>query len=201
MIDILALAIGYLLGAVLPAYLIGRAAGVDLRKEGDGNPGSTNALRVLGPGPGYLTLAYDMLKGPLAVAIGLALGAGEWATSGAGVAAFLGHRHPFYLRFRGGRGFATASGLLIFGFGYAVWAGFLPMLDAAVLLALFIALWRAFGDRAVPDALVLPLAYLDVAVRGGTPAFLVFMGVIVSYVWTHNFRRVRREGLLRRRSA
>lgn len=201
MTNALALAIGYLLGAVLPAYLIGRARGIDLRTVGDGNPGSTNALHTLGRVPGYLTLAFDMLKGPLAVVIGRALGAEEWAAYGAGVAALLGHRYPFYLGFKGGRGFATASGLLIFGLGYAVWADFLPALDGALVLGLFIALWWIFGDRAVPDAVVLPIAYLDVVLRGGSVAFTVFMGVVVSYVWIHNIRRVRAERLMRRRPA
>jgi acyl phosphate:glycerol-3-phosphate acyltransferase len=197
--ELLALVIGYLLGAVLPAYLIGRARGIDLRTTGDGNPGATNAMRTLGRGPGYLTAAYDMLKGPVAVAVAFALGTGEWAAYGAGLAAFLGHRFPFYLGLRGGRGFATASGLLIFGFGYAVWQGYLPALDGAIFFGLFLVLWWVFRDRAAPDVIVLPMAYLDVVLRSTSLAFTVFMGVIVGYVWAYNIGRVRRENLLQLR--
>jgi acyl phosphate:glycerol-3-phosphate acyltransferase len=197
--DLLALAIGYLLGTVLPAYLIGRARGIDLRTTGDGNPGATNAMQTLGRGPGYMTAAYDMLKGPVAVAVAFALGASEWAAYGAGLAAFLGHRFPFYMGFRGGRGFATASGLLIFGLGYAVRQGYLPALDGAIFFGLFLVLWWVFRDRAAPDAIVLPVAYLDVVLRSTSLAFTVFMGVIVGYVWAYNIGRVRREKLFRLR--
>ncbi|MBE0417655.1 MAG: glycerol-3-phosphate acyltransferase [Coriobacteriia bacterium] len=197
--DVLALVIGYLLGAVLPAYLIGRVRGIDLRTTGDRNPGATNAMQTLGRGPGYLTAIYDMLKGPIAVAVGFALGASEWAAYGAGFAAFLGHRFPFYLRFRGGRGFAAASGLLIFGLGYAVWREYLPPLDGAIFFGLFLVLWWVFRDRAAPDAIVLPIAYLDVVLRSTSLAFTIFMGVIIVYVWVYNIGRVRREKLLRLR--
>lgn len=198
--DTLALLIGYLLGTILPAYFIGRARGVDLRTTGDGNLGSTNAMQTLGRGPGYLTAIYDMLKGPVAVAAGFALGAGEWAAYGAGIAAFLGHRFPFYLGFKGGRGFATASGLLIFGIGYAAVRGFLPLLDVVLFLGLFLVLWWVFGGRAVPDAVVLPLALLDLVLRRAPFEFLVPIGIVVAYVWIYNITRVRREKLLTHRA-
>ncbi|MDT8434198.1 MAG: glycerol-3-phosphate acyltransferase [Anaerosomatales bacterium] len=197
--DALALVIGYLLGAVLPAYFIGRARGIDLRTTGDGNPGATNAVQTLGRGPGYLTAVYDMLKGPVAVAVGFALGAGEWAAYGAGIAAFLGHRFPFYLGFKGGRGFATASGLLIFGIGYAAVRGFLPLLDVVLFLGLFLVLWWVFGGRAVPDTVVLPLAVLDLVARRVPLEFLVPTGIVIAYVWIYNITRVRREKLFRLR--
>ncbi len=199
MSDALALVIGYVLGAILPAYLIGRARGIDLRTVGDRNPGASNAMAHLGKGPGIATAVYDMLKGPLAVTAGFAVGAGPWAAYGAGIAAFIGHRFPFYLGFRGGRGFATASGLLIFGFGYAIVRGHLPLLDGAVFLGLFLVLWWVFGGRAVPDTIVVPLAFLDVAVRGAPLAFLVPLAAAVAYVWVYNIVRVRREKLFRLR--
>ena len=197
--DVFALAIGYLLGAVLPAYFIGRARGIDLRTTGDGNPGATNAMRTLGKTAGIATAIYDMLKGPLAVAVGFAVGASAWAAYGAGIAAFVGHRFPFYLGFRGGRGFATASGLLIFGFGYAAANGYLPLLDVAVFVGLFLVLWWVFGGRTVPDALVLPLAFLDLVLRSAPLAFTVPLGLVVAYVWLYNIARVRREKLFRLR--
>ncbi len=191
-----ALLIGYLLGSVLPAFLIGRAKGVDIRAVGDGNPGATNVRDVFGAPAGYATLAVDMLKAPLAVAVGFAIGAPEPVAYGAGLAAFLGHRYPFYLRFRGGRGFACAAGLLAAGLVFGVWRGYLPAVDGLVFLGLFLALWWRFGDRAVPDATVLPLAFADLAWRNVSPAFTAGIGVVAAYVWLHNIRRVRDEGLL-----
>ncbi len=197
--DVLAPVIGYLLGAVLPGYLIGRARGIDLRTTGDGNPGASNAMQTLGKAPAIVTAIYDVFKGPVAVAVGFALGAGEWAAYGAGVAAFAGHRFPFYLGFKGGRGFATTSGLLIFGLGYAVFRGYLPLLDGAVFLGLFLVLWWVFRDRAVSDAIVLPIAYLDLVLRSAPLALIVPMGLVVAYIWAYNIGRVRREKLLRLR--
>jgi glycerol-3-phosphate acyltransferase PlsY len=196
--DALALLLGYLIGSVLPAYLIGRARGIDLRVAGDGNPGATNAIAVLGVGAGRITAAIDILKGPLAVAVAAAVGAGEWATYGAGLAAIAGHRYPFYLRFKGGRGFATATGLLAFGLGYAVWQGWLPVLDGVVAVALFTALWSIRRDRGIPNAVVLPLAYADIVWRQPPVAFTVCLGAVVVFVWVFNFRRVRSEHLLRK---
>ncbi len=153
-------------------------------------------MRLFGRVPGYATLAYDMLKGPLAIGAGMAVGAGDWFAYGAGLTAFIGHRLPFYLDFKGGRGFATANGLLVFALAHAVWRGYLPLLDGAVFVALFLILWWALNDRAMPDATLLPLAYLDI-VRGAPLAFTVLTGLGVAYVWIYNLRRVRRERLWR----
>jgi glycerol-3-phosphate acyltransferase PlsY len=195
--DAIGLLLGYMIGSVLPAYLIGRARGIDLRAFGDGNLGATNARDRFGSGVGRLVAALDMLKGPLAVLVAGFLGAGSWATYGAGIAAIAGHRYPFYLGFRGGRGFATAAGLLASGILWAVWRGWLPMLDGTLLVAIYTALWLWYRDRGVPNAVVLPLAYADIALRRPPTAFAVCLGVVIVAVWLFNLRRVRTEKLLR----
>lgn len=196
--DVLALTLGYLLGTVSPAWLIGRLRGVDLRTLGDGNLGATNARDQFGPAAGRLTAAVDMLKGPAAVALAASLGAGEWAVYGTGLTAILGHRYPFYLGFRGGRGFATASGLLISALVYSLAVGWLPAVHGAVLVAAFFALAAAFGDRGVPNALLLPVAYADLAWHSPSVAYDVALGVVAGSVWLFNFGRMRREHLLSR---
>ena len=97
---------GYLLGSILPAYLVARARGIDIRTAGSGNPGISNLAETMGYGVAALVAPYDVLKAPLAMLAALALGLSPALAYLAGAAAFLGHRAPFYLRFRGGEGIA-----------------------------------------------------------------------------------------------
>jgi acyl-phosphate glycerol 3-phosphate acyltransferase len=113
--------LAYLFGSVPFGYLIARAKGVDIFKEGSGNIGATNVGRVLGRKFGVLVFVLDFLKGVGPVALAL------WTTSksggdeglpegtmgvAAGLAAFLGHLFPVYLGFRGGKGVATGAGVV-----------------------------------------------------------------------------------------
>jgi len=115
----LSLVLGYLLGAIPTGIIAGRAlAGVDPREAGSRNIGFTNVLRVAGKAAGIVTLIGDVGKGALAV-----LGARfilDGAFSGddvlaAGAACILGHMFPVFLRFRGGKGVATALGVFLAG--------------------------------------------------------------------------------------
>jgi glycerol-3-phosphate acyltransferase PlsY len=114
---ILTLLLSYLVGAVPFGYLIARWRGVDILKQGSGNIGATNVGRVLGRPFGILVFLLDFAKGAMPALI-----AKWWASTqgldlpadclpvAAAVAAFLGHIYPVYLRFRGGKGVATAAG-------------------------------------------------------------------------------------------
>lgn len=113
--------IGYLLGSIPTGYLIARLVyGMDIRQHGSGNIGFTNVFRVLGFTPGVLVLVADILKGWVAVRVALlvvAPGADELLVDSipvlAGLAAILGHTYSVFLRFQGGKGVATAAGVLI----------------------------------------------------------------------------------------
>jgi glycerol-3-phosphate acyltransferase PlsY len=106
--------LGYLLGSVPFAVIVSRAFGLDdPRSFGSGNPGATNVLRSGSKKAAALTLLGDAAKGWLAMFIAARLGAGDTATAVAGLAAFLGHVFPFTLKFRGGKGVATALGVLL----------------------------------------------------------------------------------------
>lgn len=106
--------LGYLAGSIPCGLLIAKATtGVDVRKAGSGNIGATNVLRVVGSGAGALTLALDALKGWAPVALGRLLGAPELLVAAIGLATFLGHLYPLFLGFRGGKGVATALGVLL----------------------------------------------------------------------------------------
>src|SRR5262245_43608462 len=94
----------YLLGSVPTGYILGSLAGVDVRKAGSGNVGATNVARVVGKRHGIFTLVADIAKGFVPVVIALNLGLTSTATALVGVAAFLGHLYPIFLRFQGGKG-------------------------------------------------------------------------------------------------
>ena len=106
-------ALAYLLGSVPSGYVLGKLAGVDVRKIGSGNVGATNVARVVGKRQGILTLLFDMAKGLLPVLIVQRLELGITLAALTGIAAFLGHLYPLYLRFKGGKGVATAVGVLL----------------------------------------------------------------------------------------
>jgi glycerol-3-phosphate acyltransferase PlsY len=106
--------LGYLLGSVPFAVIVSKAFGLaDPRSFGSGNPGATNVLRSGNKLAALLTLLGDAGKGLLAMLIAAKLGAGDAAMNMAGLAAFLGHVFPFTLRFKGGKGVATACGVLL----------------------------------------------------------------------------------------
>ena len=113
-------AFGYLLGSVPFAVIVSRAFRLaDPRSFGSGNPGATNVLRSGSKAAALLTLIGDAAKGWLAMFIAEKAGVGGTAVAVAGVAAFVGHVFPFTLRFRGGKGVATALGVLL-GFSGAL---------------------------------------------------------------------------------
>ena len=106
--------IGYLLGSIPSAYIITRLRkGVDIREVGVKNVGAANVFREIGFWEGLTTLLIDLAKGAVAILIARALGASELWSLGAGFAAVLGHNFPIFLRFRGGKGSATAIGIFL----------------------------------------------------------------------------------------
>lgn len=112
-ISAVVVAVSYFLGDISPAILIGRLMGVDIRKEGSGNAGTTNVLRVLGAKAAAATLLIDILKGVAAVLLGRYIGGSETMAVICGLAAFCGHIWPLLFGFRGGKGIATGFGILL----------------------------------------------------------------------------------------
>ena len=129
-----ALVLGYVLGSIPFGLLLTRLAGTqDIRAIGSGNIGATNVLRTGRKGLAAATLVCDILKGTAAVVLADGLFGHDPALA-AGLGAFLGHLFPMWLRFKGGKGVATYTGILI---GIAViGASWVP-------LAIFCALWLA----------------------------------------------------------
>lgn len=109
---ILAIVIAYFIGSISPSIMLAKARGIDIKKEGSGNAGTTNALRVMGKKAGVITLVVDILKGVVAVLLGNLI-AGPIGGMCAAVAAFCGHVWPVLYKFKGGKGVATAFGVLL----------------------------------------------------------------------------------------
>ncbi len=115
------LVLGYALGSVPFAIIVSKAFGLaDPRTVGSGNPGATNVLRSGNKLAAVLTLLGDALKGWVAMYLAAKLGADMLGVTLAGVGAFLGHVFSVFLRFKGGKGVATAAGAF---FGFSVWLG------------------------------------------------------------------------------
>jgi len=110
MADLLSVIAGYLMGSIPFAQLLSKRRGIDLRRVGSGNVGASNVLRTLGVRPAVLAMMLDAVKGTLAVLIAQRLSGGVVAPVVAGLASMLGHVYPVWLRFRGGKGVATAAG-------------------------------------------------------------------------------------------
>lgn len=113
---VICLAIGYALGLFQTGYIYGKMNGIDIRKHGSGNAGTTNALRVLGKKAGLIVFAGDAAKTILSCLIARMIFADSPDQSllvlYAGFGAILGHNFPFYLQFKGGKGIAATAGIL-----------------------------------------------------------------------------------------
>ena len=165
---LLAAAAGYLVGAVSPATLLARRAGVDLRAVGSGNPGATNTSRALGRRAGLVVAVLDVLKGLLpAAGFGVV---DHRAGLLAGFAAVLGHVTSPFLRGRGGRGVATAAGAILGS--HPLWA---PVVLLTWVLVLVVARWTALASvsAALAVLVVALVAREDVAWAAALAAVVV----------------------------
>lgn len=106
----IAIVCGYFIGSVPFAFLLARREGVDLRASGSGNVGASNVMRTTGLSMGVLAMMLDGLKGVVPVLLAERIATASIAPVAAGLAAMLGHVYPPWLRFRGGKGVATAAG-------------------------------------------------------------------------------------------
>ena len=111
MFRLICLCIGYCIGCIETAYVVGRIWQVDLRQHGSGNLGTTNALRVLGKKAGALVFIGDIMKSVIAFVICRAIFGSNLAGVYGSVGAVLGHNYPFYLKFKGGKGIAVMIGM------------------------------------------------------------------------------------------
>ena len=114
---IICLVIGYIFGLFQTGYIVGKLHHIDIRQQGSGNAGSTNAVRVMGWKAGLCTFAGDVLKCVLSICLTRYIyrdtAYAPMLAMYAGVGATLGHNFPFYLKFKGGKGIAVLAGLVV----------------------------------------------------------------------------------------
>lgn len=174
--------LAYLIGSLSFAVLVSRAMGLgDPRSYGSGNPGATNVLRSGNKGAALLTLVLDALKGFMPVwavaAFGEPFGLGEGTAAMVGVAAFLGHLWPVFFGFKGGKGVATAAGVLM---ALNPWLG-LATLCTWLIMAYF---FRYSSLAAIVSAVFAPFYQLLIWGPGPIAIAAGVMGLLL--VWRHS---------------
>jgi glycerol-3-phosphate acyltransferase PlsY len=183
-------AAGYLLGSIPFGLLLSKLFGAgDVRKAGSGNVGATNVARVAGPLAGIVTLVLDGAKGAAAVwlAARFANESSIWMTV-AGLAALLGHCFPVWLRFRGGKGVATAAGMFLV---LCPLAG-LGAIGVFILVVMF---WRYVSLGSIAAAAAMPMLIYFLWAPHHAPPLMVTFGafaaaMLVVYKHDANIQRL-----------
>jgi len=167
-------AVAYLLGSIPFGLIVGKLNGIDPRKGGSGNIGATNVGRLLGKKFFWIVFTLDLLKGliPMAIAAALARHVDTankpyllWML--VGLAAFLGHLFPVWLKFKGGKGVATAAGVLLGLWPYFTLPGLVPVIVFVIifLLTKTVSIGSIFGSASFP------IAFIGIGLAAGWPVF------------------------------
>ena len=185
MIAALLILVGYLLGSLSGSLLLGRLRGVDIRTQGSGNAGGTNALRTQGWKFALGTVLVDVGKGALAAWLALRFGGGQaWLPWAVGFAAVIGHVWPVFHGFRGGKGAGTLVGVLL-----VLWP-----LGLAVLIAVWLVV-LGIGGYVGLSTILASAALVPLALFTGSDAWrLGFAGLLALFIlFTHrgNVARLR----------
>jgi glycerol-3-phosphate acyltransferase PlsY len=177
-------AVGYLCGSVPWGLLLARRVGVDVRRTGSGNIGAANVARSAGVGLGLATLAADAAKGALPVALARWVTADPAVAAAAGAAAFAGHVFPVTLGFAGGKGVATALGVL------ATLAPLAALAAVAVFVLVF-GVCRYVSLGSVAGALTAPAAVAAMAEPNAVLAAALAMSAVIVFRHRGNLARLR----------
>ena len=183
-----ALVAAYLIGSLSFAVIVSRAMGLaDPRSYGSKNPGATNVLRTGNRAAAVLTLALDALKGYVPVLLvllyGPRLGLGATVAAFAGLAAFVGHLWPVFHRFHGGKGVATAAGVLM---AINPWLGLATLISWAIIAAFS----RYASLASIVAAAFAP--FYQALIWGPAPALLAIAVMSLLLIWRHeaNIKRL-----------
>jgi len=180
---VIAVTLGYFVGSIPFAYLLSRQQGVDLRRAGSGNIGASNVLRTTGVRAAMLAMALDGVKGTIAVLIAQLLAAGPITAVAAACASVVGHVYPIWLRFRGGKGVATAAG------AFAVLAPeAMGIASCVFLLAVIVTRFISVGSIAGALTLVIVAAISDAP--GAVAIGAIVSTLIIIYRHRENLARL-----------
>jgi glycerol-3-phosphate acyltransferase PlsY len=187
----MAILVAYGIGSTPFAWLLARRWGAsDLRRIGSGNLGAANVFRASGITAGVLVALLDVAKGAVSVVVADRMGAGAAAAAAAGMAAIVGHVYPVWLRFRGGKGVATACGVFAVLTPAAI-APALAVFVGTVWMTKYVSLGSVLATLALP-----PIAY---ATGSSVPVVLVACAACALILFRHRSNVVRlRTGTERR---
>lgn len=181
--------LAYLLGSIPFAVVSSKLFGLaDPRSYGSGNPGATNVLRSGSKAAALVTVLGDAAKGWLAVYLaqhlGPAYGAQPQDIPVAGFAAFFGHLHPVFLGFRGGKGVATAAGVML---GFSPWLG----LSLVAVFALVVWLFRYASLGSIATAIIAPILGMMLIGPGETLTAIFCIALLIFWRHSANLQRIR----------
>ncbi len=193
---IICLAIGYICGLLQTGYLVGKMNHIDIRKEGSGNAGSTNALRVMGWKAGAMTFAGDVIK-CLAAVVTVRLIYRDSAylpllAMYAGMGATLGHNFPFYLKFKGGKGIAVLAGLVL-----STGLVMVPIPLTAFLIAVLLTRYVSLGSLLASSMFFLEVLFygqmggFDMGIRYRVELY-VLVFILMALAWYRHKENIKR---------
>ena len=181
--------IGYLIGSVPFAYVIGKIFyHTDVRQHGSGNLGGSNTGRVLGKKAGLAVMTLDLLKATLSVFLATRLTDHPWAVSLAALATATGHCYPVFLRFRGGKAVAA-----LYGFLFALWVigGYTPLVFFLPLI-LFLVVLAAFKIVSLSSILSSCGAAVYLWTIQAHPSVILAAGVLAVLILLRHHENIRR---------
>lgn len=183
---IVLLAISYLIGAIPFGLLMGKIAGVDVRKHGSKNIGATNVNRLLGKKLGIITLLLDVAKGFLPITLAtMILGDSPQAviySCGCGILAVVGHMFPVYLGFKGGKGVATGLGVFLY----------LSPLAIVISLLIFIGVVALSGFVSAGSLAAAGLFPLWLYLMGASGPLIITALIIAILIWIKHHENIGR---------
>jgi acyl phosphate:glycerol-3-phosphate acyltransferase len=187
---IICIALAYLIGSIPTAVWYGKVFhGIDVREFGSGNAGATNSLRTLGKKAGIIVLIIDFLKGflPLFIALSFFPEVEKNIILLMGIAVIVGHIFPIFAQFRGGKGVATAMGVLVATFPWAA-LGCVIVFALIVFLTKYVSLGSLLGALAFPIQLTFNIWNYNPNFYEIAFAFLIFL--ILAVMHRQNIQRL-----------
>ena len=172
----------YLVGGIPFGYLVGRMCGVDVRTVGSKNIGATNVFRTVGKKWGFLAFFLDVMKGLLPTLAAKAWGCADWLPLAVGVACVVGHMLTPYMKFKGGKGVATAFGMLL---------GLMPALVGVAFLVFVVAFaltnYISLGSCSAAAFLAVSVWFPILGTRGyaDLPQCILVTAIALFVIWKH----------------
>ncbi|MFQ6081850.1 MAG: glycerol-3-phosphate acyltransferase [Candidatus Aminicenantia bacterium] len=198
MVCSLSIIIGYLIGSISPACILGKILkGIDIRQHGDKNAGTVNTWRVLGWKAAGVTGLIDVNKGLLSMFIASQLGAGPICSSLAGLSAVVGHVFPFYLKFRGGQGIATAVGMLLYYLFFILKNNWLTLTSLLLLAIVVLSFLYITKKGEMVGLVVLPFLLIFIFLNSPLNRITIFSGIIMAYILSINLLNILKINFLR----